>query len=285
METFFSGPYSLDIDDVTRTIANLGQPSNRPARTEDTMFKEVARTPGTATKFPGEGMPIAPLTLSRLATCGTPRRMPVESHVVGPGPDFRQRLFLIHGRSPLVDHYIEMLHLQKEGRIDRVTRTEATSELLSSSDAPTYKQLIKTTLARQAMLSKEYQRVCDHTFEEIARIRRETQKSNYRMEALKRQIMHTKGLDEFKKINETIRSEKDKREQRTSTPRNSNFNSRFSKLNSTTEEDAGSNAQQGVPKDKREQRTSTPRNSNFNSRCSKLNSTTEEDAESSYPAE
>lgn len=233
------GVFSLDIDDVTRTIANLGQPEHRMARTADNMVRETTKASGIASSLPVEGVATAPLPLSRLAQCGTPRKIPAESHVVGPGPDYCQRLFHIHGRSPLVDHYIEMLHLKQERRIDRkVTRTEAESQ--PNPDDPTYKQLIKTTMARQTILSKEYQRVCDNTFDEIARIRRETQKSNYRMEALKRQIMHTKGVDEFKVISDKIRSEKEQGH-RTSTPRNTNFNSRISRLD-TTKEEVGENS-------------------------------------------
>ena len=67
----FSGTYSLDIDDVTRSIANLGQPSHRKP-------EEPTKTSGTPTYLPPEGGDTAPLPLSRIAQCGTPRRPPTE---------------------------------------------------------------------------------------------------------------------------------------------------------------------------------------------------------------
>ena len=73
-----SGVFSLDIEDTTRTIANLGQPEQRLAKTADTMLRETSKATGTSASLPIEGVAAPPLPMSRLAQCGTPRKMPSE---------------------------------------------------------------------------------------------------------------------------------------------------------------------------------------------------------------
>ena len=78
MNVLSSGVFSLDIEDTTRTIANLGLPEHHLAKTADTMLRETSKATGTSASLPIEGVVAAPLPLSRLAQCGTPRKLPSE---------------------------------------------------------------------------------------------------------------------------------------------------------------------------------------------------------------
>ena len=78
MNVLSSGVFSLDIEDTTRTIANLGLPDQRLAKTADSMLRETSKGTGTSASLPVEGVAAPLLPLSRLAQCGTPRKMPSE---------------------------------------------------------------------------------------------------------------------------------------------------------------------------------------------------------------
>ncbi|XP_021368630.1 protein FAM227B-like isoform X2 [Mizuhopecten yessoensis] len=153
---------------------------------------------------------------SRMATCGTPRRKPKEydypgicikrggllSHQIGPGPEYERVMFNTSGRSPLISHFLHMRQLKdfhQPGR--KVRRTEIVG---LPKQGPTYKQLIKNSLAMSDALKKEYQKICDQTHQEIMELERKQRDSNREINDLKRELMLTKDPYHLKILSERI---------------------------------------------------------------------------------
>ncbi|XP_033750967.1 protein FAM227B-like isoform X1 [Pecten maximus] len=139
---------------------------------------------------------------SRMATCGTPRRKPKESHQIGPGPNYERVMFNTSGRSPLISHFLHMRQLKdfhQPGR--KVRRTEIVG---LPKPGPTYKQLIKNSLAMSDALKKEYQKICDQTHQEIMELERKQRDTNREINRLKRELMLTKDPYHLKILSERI---------------------------------------------------------------------------------
>lgn len=139
---------------------------------------------------------------SRMATCGTPRRKPKESHQIGPGPNYERVMFNTSGRSPLISHFLHMRQLKdfhQPGR--KVRRTEIVG---LPKPGPTYKQLIQNSLAMSDALKKEYQKICDQTHQEIMELERKQRDTNREINRLKRELMLTKDPYHLKILSERI---------------------------------------------------------------------------------
>ena len=80
----------------------------------------------------------------------------LQSHQIGPGPEYERVKFNTSGRSPLIAHYLHLRQLRdyhQPGK--RVRRTEIVK---LPPPGPTYRQLINNTLSMSDALSKEYQK-------------------------------------------------------------------------------------------------------------------------------
>lgn len=125
----------------------------------------------------------------RVPVAPPPPRMPVESHQIGPGPEFDRVLFNIKGRSPLVAHYLYMKDLatnDKQGGRN-VRRTEV-SKL--QEPAPTYREVIRETQKLSKDLNSEYKKITDELSKEMAAIEKQKLRQSREIEKLKGQIMH-----------------------------------------------------------------------------------------------
>ena len=81
----------------------------------------------------------------------------LQSHQIGPGPEYERVKFNTSGRSPLIAHYLHLRQLKdfhQPGK--KVRRTEIVK---LPAPGPTYRQLINNTLSMSDALSKEYQRL------------------------------------------------------------------------------------------------------------------------------
>ena len=81
----------------------------------------------------------------------------IQSHPIGPGPDFLRCSFNIFGKSPLVAHFLRMQKLQREsGMKVMLQRTEI--DHLPDIEAKTYKDLIKESFQHVHQFHKNYER-------------------------------------------------------------------------------------------------------------------------------
>lgn len=111
----------------------------------------------------------------------------VESHQIGPGPDFERVLFNIKGRSPLVAHYLHMRQLAGNQNIGRHVRRTEIEKL--PPPAPTYREVIKDSNRMAKALSTEYQKISEMLNKEVAAIEKQRAQQAREIEALKSQIL------------------------------------------------------------------------------------------------
>ncbi|XP_071484549.1 protein FAM227B-like [Diadema antillarum] len=111
----------------------------------------------------------------------------VESHQIGPGPDFERVLFNIKGRSPLVAHYLHMRQLAGNKNVGRHVRRTEIEKL--PPPAPTYREVIKDSNRMAKALSTEYQKISDILSKELAAIEKQRAQQTREIEALKSQIL------------------------------------------------------------------------------------------------
>merc|ERR1712179_815647 len=69
---------------------------------------------------------------------------------------------------------------------------------------PTYKQLINKSQSQSNALSQEYQKICDMTNQEIARIEKQQRETNKRIESLQKELLFCKNSYEVKIMSEKI---------------------------------------------------------------------------------
>eukprot|EP00057_Strongylocentrotus_purpuratus_P013302 XP_011667776.1 PREDICTED: uncharacterized protein LOC105439910 [Strongylocentrotus purpuratus] len=126
---------NIDIPDESDSLANeLGSTISR----EMTLLNKGHRFPQTG------------------ATNAEGAQTEVESHQIGPGPDFERVLFNIKGRSPLVAHYLHMRQLAGNQNIGRHVRRTEVEKL--PPPAPTYREVIKDSKCMAKAMSTEYQK-------------------------------------------------------------------------------------------------------------------------------
>ncbi|XP_064619061.1 protein FAM227B-like [Lineus longissimus] len=193
----------LDIDSFEKMVNKLGDTgpgvTNSRQNTADLGSTRPVTVSGPAA-LPSQS--IQPLNVSRQAQCGSPRKVGKESHQAGPGPKFERVLFDTLGRSPLIAHYLHRRQLQDIKRPElKVKRTEVVSV---QQDAPTYRDLINNRMAMSQTLSKEYQRICDQTNQEILRIERKKIDTNREIDALQKEILFNRNPVDLKIMSEKI---------------------------------------------------------------------------------
>ncbi|XP_052791484.1 protein FAM227B-like isoform X2 [Mya arenaria] len=188
--------YSLDIESFAKMVDKMGTEQVMYGLTPLGMSRDVTQM----TNSPSQGPTV--ISQSRLATAGTSRGKPTESHQIGPGPTYERVKFNTQGRSPLISHY---LHLRKLKDLEqpgkRVRRTEIVKV---PSPGPTYRQLIQNTLAMTDALSKEYQRICDETDAEIYELERRQATTNREFNKLTKELMFTKNPVDLKILSDKI---------------------------------------------------------------------------------
>ncbi|XP_070542673.1 protein FAM227B-like isoform X2 [Ptychodera flava] len=152
-----------------------GQPAMQPG-----FSREVTQLTGKSGKTP------ANVTHSRMTAVGLPPPK-IESHEIGPGPDFERVHFNISGRSPLVAHYLYMKDLAtNEHRGKNVRRTEV-SKL--PPPAPTYREVIKDTKKLAKTLHTEYQKISEQTAKELAAIEKQKAEQVREIEKIRKQLI------------------------------------------------------------------------------------------------
>ncbi|XP_041465233.1 protein FAM227B-like isoform X1 [Lytechinus variegatus] len=157
---------NVDIPDESDSLANeLGSTVSR----EMTLLNKGHRFPQT------------------IATNVEGAQTEVESHQIGPGPDFERVLFNIKGRSPLVAHYLHMRQLAGNQNIGRNVRRTEVEKL--PPPAPTYREVIKDSNRMAKAMSTEYQKISDILNKELAAIEKQRAQQAREIEALKSQIL------------------------------------------------------------------------------------------------
>nr|XP_054756432.1 protein FAM227B-like isoform X2 [Lytechinus pictus] len=157
---------NVDIPDESDSLANeLGSTVSR----EMTLLNKGHRFPQT------------------IATNVEGAHTEVESHQIGPGPDFERVLFNIKGRSPLVAHYLHMRQLAGNQNVGRNVRRTEVEKL--PPPAPTYREVIKDSNRMAKAMSSEYQKISDILNKELAAIEKQRAQQAREIEALKTQIL------------------------------------------------------------------------------------------------
>lgn len=188
--------YSLDIESFEKMVDRLGADHVTYGMTPPGMGREMTKLTNTPS--------IGPTTVSqsRLATAGTVTRKAKESHQIGPGPEYERVKFNTSGRSPLIAHYLHLRQLKdfhQPGK--KVRRTEIVK---LPAPGPTYRQLINNTLSMSDALSKEYQRICEQTDQEIMELERKQRDINKEFNNLTRELMFTKNPVDLKILSDKI---------------------------------------------------------------------------------
>ncbi|XP_072037966.1 protein FAM227A-like [Amphiura filiformis] len=166
-------------DDVQLPEGALASSMAREATTMTT--KSLRFMPTTTTIPPAGGatprMPTAPSQPAQ-----------IESHQIGPGPEFERVLFNIQGRSPLVAHYLHMKGLATNDRWGRTVRRTEVSKL--QEPAPTYREVIKETQKLSKDLNSEYKKISEELAKEMQAIEKQKLSQSREIEKIKHQIMH-----------------------------------------------------------------------------------------------
>ncbi|XP_013389957.1 protein FAM227B isoform X1 [Lingula anatina] len=212
-----------DMENFEKYVMSFGnEPRDQDASRESTSNKTrdlVSREITKATRETTGSLPTHTqnmLTQSRVATCGTPRRKPVESHQIGPGPEFERVKFNLTGQSPLIAHYMHMRQLQdleQPGR--RIRRTEIAHLPLP---APTYKQVINKSLAFSQAIQREYQRITEQTNQEILKLELKRLETNREISKMKDQVSAARNSMELKMLREKLWEKKMERQTHTPLP-------------------------------------------------------------------
>ncbi|KAL4227293.1 hypothetical protein ACF0H5_012739 [Mactra antiquata] len=232
--------YSLDVDSFAKMVDRLGTDQvsyglTPPGVTRDLTRMTYASSQGQTT-----------ISQSRMATAGTERRKPKESHQIGPGPTYERVKFNTQGRSPLISHY---LHLRRLKDLEQPGKKVRRTEIVKlPSPGPTYKQLIQNTLALTDALSKEYQRICDQTDQEILDLEKKQRDTNREFNSLTRELMFTKNPVDLRILSDKIvglRKNKSKKDKDRETPLLQEDNvPEFSDDNTDVDDDGGDSVNQ-----------------------------------------
>lgn len=130
----------------------------------------------------------APYSPSRMGLTIIPTFDSVDSHEVGPGPEFERVGFNLLGRSPLVSHFLRMKELtgKEERPVQAVGRTEVAK---LPAPAPTYKQVIRDCKKTTKTLSNHYQRVLETSEQESLKIQKQKRAALAKLERLKNDLV------------------------------------------------------------------------------------------------
>ncbi|ELT87221.1 hypothetical protein CAPTEDRAFT_221900 [Capitella teleta] len=205
---------TLDIDDFHRMVQRLGDPDptvNKFLSTAKTLGIHTRESTKTGINPVAKGaLPVAvvpPLSSPPDAQCETPAVKDAQSHQVGPGPEVKRVLFNIQGRSPLVSHYLQMRQLKTNH--DHGIKVRRTQLGKPPPQTQTYKDIIDETKGRSNELSKEYQKICEITGQEIVKIEREQRQTRKRIEDLQKELMFCKNSQEVKRLSDNIFGKKE----------------------------------------------------------------------------
>ncbi|XP_053405704.1 protein FAM227B-like isoform X2 [Mercenaria mercenaria] len=188
--------YSLDVDTFAKMVDRLGTDQVSYGVTPPGMTRDLTRMTYASSQVP------TTITQSRLATAGTEHRKREESHQIGPGPTYERVKFNTQGRSPLISHY---LHLRKLKDLHQPGKKVRRTEIVKlPSPGPTYKQLIQNTLAMTDALSREYQKICDQTDQEILELEKKQRDTNKEFNSLTKELMFTKNPVDLRILSDKI---------------------------------------------------------------------------------
>ncbi|KAK3604732.1 hypothetical protein CHS0354_017837 [Potamilus streckersoni] len=198
--------YSLDIESFEKLVDRLGTEHVTIGQTPQMVSREMTKLTnaslGTPT-FPGTTK-----SQSRLTAAGILHRKSVESHQIGPGPDYERVKFNTAGRSPLISHYLHMRQLRDYHQPgQKVRRTEIVK---LPPPGPTYRQLIQNTLAMSDALNKEYQKICEQTDQDIIDLEKRQININREFNALTKELAFTKNPVDLKILSDRVIGIKDR---------------------------------------------------------------------------
>ncbi|XP_031553743.1 protein FAM227B-like [Actinia tenebrosa] len=146
----------------------------------DTALEEVLPTDDRQAKR--RGTATGPLSATK-----PPAPKEMESHEIGPGPEFERVNFNIFGQSPLVCHYLKMKELSSgEGPAIGISRTEISKQ---QTPTPTYKQVMDETKKAVKIRNVNYQKVLDLSTQESIKIQRQKQKAIQKLDKLKKDLV------------------------------------------------------------------------------------------------
>lgn len=131
-----------------------------------------------------------------------------ESHQIGPGPTLQRIAFNTLGKSPLVAHFLYKRELQDlETPMKRLTRTQVTS---LPPKAPTYREVIKDTLQKTETLSRQYEKACIQTAQELHNIEMKKRKTTQDIMKLQKDLSNARNSLERKVMSEKILEMRDR---------------------------------------------------------------------------
>lgn len=206
MESFYKVIESLEFIGGGQGSASSARQSPQGASREITKMTNFSLpTNGTVISQQAMYNPAFPrASPSRLATCGSTvrKKIPKQSHQIGPGPEYERVMFNVQGRSPLIAHYLHMRQLRdfhQPGK--KVRRTEIAS---LPPEGPTYKELIQKSIAMSEAIQREYQKMCEETDQEIYELKRKQRESNMEFNRLSKELMLTKNPLDLKILSDKI---------------------------------------------------------------------------------
>ncbi|XP_075431738.1 protein FAM227B [Ascaphus truei] len=112
----------------------------------------------------------------------------IESHYIGPGPEFCQVLFKLGGQSPLVSNYLKMHGVANTvtgGSSHQLKRTELRQ---LPPAAPTYQDVIKETQKLRKTFTQDYASLEKQTRKELAEIEQQRKRVNWQIKNMKQGI-------------------------------------------------------------------------------------------------
>ncbi|XP_050401036.1 protein FAM227B, partial [Patella vulgata] len=192
---------TLDIESFTKLVDRLGNDKQTsPSISPHGFTRESTKT---TTITSGSWNTPLPTTQTKLRV-----KQVIESHQIGPGPEYERVKFNTQGRSPLISHYLYMRQLRDLKQPGQKLRRTEIAKL--PPPGQTYQQLIQNTLSLSNALSKEYQKICDETNQGIIDLERRKVEMNKEIDALQKELLFTRNPHDLKILCEKIAALREK---------------------------------------------------------------------------
>ncbi|CAD5113403.1 DgyrCDS2575 [Dimorphilus gyrociliatus] len=133
------------------------------------------------------------------------RRKKVDkSHVIGRGSKVEKVLFDLKGRSPLVEHFLNM-KLLAEKEPPRVPRRMQRIQIIEEPENKmTYKQVINETVEKSRINKEKFMNISKETEKELAKLEKERKMMKRKIEKLQKDLLFIKDPAEARKKSEKV---------------------------------------------------------------------------------
>lgn len=173
----------LGFDDFLKTVENLGD------KESDEMQNSI---------------PARNRSRMNLAKVPSRRKRAEKSHVVGRGSKIEKVLFDLKGRSPLVEHFLNMKLLAEKDPPRVPRRMQRTQIVEEPENKETYRQVINETIEKSRKNKEKFMNVSKETEKELAKLEKERKMMKKKIEKLQKELFFIKDPVEARKKSDKV---------------------------------------------------------------------------------